>query len=204
MMKQLTALVNPDGEIERLWEQDTTEAGPVKPPPRVSDGYAYVALPTPFDMLAPPSNTCVAKYGEDGPYWVETSTLAASVAAALVEIDNFADAARLAVVGDAARIKEYERAQAGAEAYRDTGFTGSVPPGVASWAYAKRRQNWTAQQAAEDILAASARWYAALDGIRALRLDAKEGARAAATIDEVAATVAFFRATLTAAMQGVQ
>lgn len=204
-MKQLTALVNPRGEIERLWEQDTPEAGPVKPPPMIPADYRYVSLDGPFDVNSSPSPSCVAMIGADDlPYWAETGTLAQSVNSALLHIDGFADAARLSVVGDAARIKEYERAQAGAEAYRDAGFAGPVPPGVASWAYAKRRDSWTAQHAAEDILAASERWYAALDGIRALRLDAKEALRAAQTIEETAATVASFIATLTTAMQGVQ
>lgn len=150
-----------------------------------------------------PSATSEIQQLGDVLVWVETATLEQAQIEAISSIDAFADAARLAVVGDAARIKEYERAQAGAEAYRDAGFTGEVPPAVASWAYAKRRSEWTAQQAAEDILAASSRWYAALDEIRALRLDAKECTRFAETNEEVVAIAATFRATLTATMEGV-
>lgn len=135
---------------------------------------------------------------------VATISLPDHKARSILDVDRFADAARLKVVGDAARIKEYERAQSGAEQYRDAGYTGPVPPGVASWARAKRRDEWTARQAADDILAASARWYAALDGIRDLRLDAKESIRFAETIQEVEAIASTFRTTLTAAMQGVQ
>lgn len=157
-----------------------------------------------MQYLAQPTETSKAIVQDGLLVWVETASLEEVKAVAIGEIDQRADAARLAVVGDAARIKEYERAQAGAEAYRDAGFTGAVPPGVASWAFAKRRQSWTARDAAEDILAASARWYAALDGIRALRLDSKEAIRFAVTKDEVVAIASTFRSTLTAAMQGVQ
>lgn len=174
------------------------------PEPQQQSGVTFHKLLAPIDWSACPSISHVLKWNSGAPEWVDTETVAEKQARAIVEVDAFADAARLAVVGDAARIKEYEDAQLGAEQYRDAGYTGPVPPAVASWAYAKRREEWTAQQAAEDILAASARWYAALRGIRAMRLDAKETIRAAATGQEVAATAATFRTTLTAAMQGVQ
>jgi hypothetical protein len=172
------------------------------PAPRI--GYSYHRLESFIDWHGRPSVSHVLKWNSGAMDWVDSETLPEKQAHAIAEVDSFADASRLAVVGDAARIKEYERAQAGAEAYRDAGYTGAVPAAVASWAYAKRRAEWTAQQAAEDILAASTRWYAALDGIRAMRLDAKETIRAATTGEEVVATAATFRATLTAAMQGVQ
>ena len=181
---------------------DAGGMGPPSPPP---DGpYDYVPVAGRVSGVDKPSPTSKLRVVSGSMVWVEAAALADSIAATLAQIDAESDAARLAVVGDAARIKEYERAQAGAEAYRDAGFAGPVPSAVASWAYAKRRQSWTARQAAEDILAASSRWYAALDGIRALRLDAKESARAAQTTGEVATVAANFRTTLTAAMQGVQ
>jgi hypothetical protein len=122
-------------------------------------------------------------------------------AASVLAVDHTADIARAAVVGDPVRVKEYERAQQQAEAFRDAGFTGTAPSCVACWATAKE---WTDQQAAEDILAASARWLGALDGIRALRLQAKEDIRRATTNAEVDTLLATFTSTLTAAMQGVQ
>lgn len=180
--------------------------GGAEPAPR--DGFSYYpvlgpAIPT-IDWRTRPSVSHAVKWNGGAWEWVDTETIAEKQAQAIVEIDAFADARRMDVVGDAARIKEYERAQLGAEQYRDAGYAGPVPPAVASWAHAKRRESWTPKQAADDILAASARWYAALDGIRAMRLDAKETIRAATTGEEVATTVASFRSTLTAAMQGVQ
>lgn len=181
--------------------------GPILPPPEPMERngavLTYHLWDSPISFAAPfPAAALLFLDGQ--PQWVETRTLDEVRISAIAGVDQFADAARLAVVGDAARIKEYERAQLGAEQYRDAGFSGPVPAAVSSWAYAKRREEWTAQQAAEDILAASARWYVALDGIRAMRLDAKETIRSASTGQEVAATAATFRANLTAAMQGVQ
>lgn len=132
---------------------------------------------------------------------VDARALDAAIAKTVRAIDQLADKARLAVVGDAARIKEYERAQTHAEQYRNAGFAGPVPQSVASWSKAKK---WSAQAAAEDILAASERWYAALDGIRDLRLNAKEDAKRAGSNSAVDAILANFTAALYAAMQGVQ
>lgn len=178
--------------------------GPIEP--HEDDDGEYRLVSGPLALPPRPNAACLIYWPDDAdaPGWVDPRPLADIQAEAIAAIDAFADACRIAVVGDAARIKEYERAQLGAEQYRAAGYTGTVPPPVASWAHAKRREGWTPKQAADDILAASARWYVALDGIRAMRLDAKETIRAAATSEEVATTVATFRATLTAAMQGVQ
>ena len=133
--------------------------------------------------------------------WQDPRALIDTIAAAVTEVDRLADIARAAVVGDAVRVKEYEQAQIQAEAYRDAGFSGPVPDDVACWATAKR---WTAQEAAEDILAAAARWLGALSFIRNLRLNAKEDMRRATDNAAVDSRLATFAATLTAAMQGVQ
>jgi hypothetical protein len=133
--------------------------------------------------------------------WRDDRTIEDARAAAIIAVDREADTSRASVVGDPVRVKEYERAQQQAEAFRDAGFTGAAPSCVGCWATAKE---WTAQQAAEDILAASARWLGALDGIRALRLQAKEDIRRATSNTQVDTLLATFTATLTAAMQGVQ
>ncbi len=74
-MKQPTALVNPDGEIERLWEHDAPEVGPILYP-RVPVDYRYVVLPALFDINSPPTGSCVAMMGGDGtPYWQERGDL---------------------------------------------------------------------------------------------------------------------------------
>lgn len=118
----------------------------------------------------------------------------------LDHIDSLADRARLAVVGNAVRVEEYRRAFEQAKAYQDAGYTGDVGSNVQAWADAKE---WTAQQAAEDILAAAARWYGALDAIRAKRLKAKEDVRKATTTDSAATIANAFRVELDLMMQGV-
>jgi hypothetical protein len=132
---------------------------------------------------------------------VDARALAILVDHAVAAIDAHADAARNAVVGDGTRVVEYKRAEDGARAFKAAGYAGTAPPSVASWAAAK---DWTWQQSADDIIAAADRWYGALDAIRALRLQAKEDIRHAATNAAVDAILATFIATLTAAMQGIQ
>ena len=188
-------------EVDPLTDEFISEDEMGEPP--ANSVNVYHIVPARFNIPRPGPHHRI-KWIDGDRAWYDPRSIAQIREAAIVDIDISSDAARLTVVGDAARIKEYERAQAGAESYRDAGFSGPVPAAVASWAHAKRRDGWTTRQAAEDILAASARWYAALDGIRALRLDAKEGMRAAITKEEVATTAATFRASLTAAMQGVQ
>lgn len=99
-------------------------------------------------------------------------------------IDAAADAARLAVAGDPLRAAEYQIAEAEAKAYQAGGYAGECPPSVKSWAEAK---NWTAKQAADNIIAEAAAWNAALYAIRDARLKAKEGVRNALTADAAAA-----------------
>ncbi len=98
----------------------------------------------------------------------------------LQRIDDAADMARLAVVGDPLRATEYQMAEAEAKAYQAAGYTGEVPLSVASWAEAKQ---WTAKQAAESILAEAAAWNSALYAIRDVRLKAKEAVRNAPTAE---------------------
>ena len=131
---------------------------------------------------------------------VDARPLTLAISQTLSDVDRSADTARLLVVGDPVRVKEYERAEQQARAFRNDGYIGDVPASVECWAAAK---GWSAQHAADDILAASVRWYAALDGIRALRLAAKEGIRNATTNSAADAILANFSAALTTAMQGV-
>lgn len=92
-------------------------------------------------------------------------------------IDNAADTARQRIVGDPVRVIEYQVAEADAAAFKNAGYTGTVPPSIGVWAQAK---GWTAQQAADDILAAAASWRQALIGLRQARLVGKEAVRNAA------------------------
>jgi hypothetical protein len=124
--------------------------------------------------------------------------------AAANDIDAVADAARMRVVVDPVRMKEYEVAEEQAKAYKARGYDADVPPYVASWALAKAAQGWTNQQACDDILAASARWNYALAKIRELRLVAKEAVKLASSSADVDTIVNQFKATLGQLMQGVQ
>ncbi len=196
MMKQYLRL-NDENEVVGIFELPEDEV------PECGED-TVVENPTPFPKGWPsgPTQTSVLKFIDNEIAWVEVATLASVIAKAVAEVDLFADKCRLAVVGDAARIKEYERAQLHAEEYKAADWTmETVPSSVNSWATAK---GWTPRQAAEDILAASARWYGALDGIRALRLKTKEDIKAADTIAEALALLNTFKITLTAAMTGVQ
>ena len=114
-----------------------------------------------------------------------TFTLPAAPASPTVDelcakIDAEADAARLKIAGDPLRMVEYERADAEAKAFAAVGYTGDVPLSVADWAEAK---GWTAQEATDDILRASAAWNAALYAIRGIRLKGKEAVRNALEAD---------------------
>jgi hypothetical protein len=120
---------------------------------------------------------------------------------AITEIDAAADAARLKVVGDPVRMKEYETAEAQATQFKAANYEGTVPQYVKSWQEAKM---WTAQQACDDILAASVRWNMALAMLRDVRLKTKEAIRRSTTKTQVDGIVANFKSQLATAMQGVQ
>lgn len=111
-------------------------------------------------------------------------------AAAVERIDADVDAIYDKVMGR--RQAEYERTEIEAREYAEAGYTGTVPPMVQSWATAKA---WTAQAAADDILAVSSAWRTAQEVLRAQRLLRKEQARAAlgpAALNAVLATWAGF------------
>lgn len=74
------------------------------------------------------------------------------------------------------RQAEYERAEAEARAFAEADYTGATPPMVLSHAIAK---GWSAQVAADDILAVSAAWRTAQEVLRTQRLLRKEQARTA-------------------------
>lgn len=137
-------------------------------------------MPRPV-LLSQPLNlglvTAMAKYRiVDEIPLLELVSLDAAKAYAIPQIDVLCEAARLAVLGDSTRITDHARAKEDAIAFRDAGFAGDVPRGVAGWLHAKRREipQWTAQVAAEDILAAANSQDEILYGIRDLRLDSKE------------------------------
>lgn len=77
------------------------------------------------------------------------------------------------------RQPEYDQANADATAFKNAGYVGTVPAGVKSWADAT---GWTAQVAADDILAAAAKLTTARDAIRAKRLLLKQSAKGATSV----------------------
>jgi len=144
---------------------------------------------------------------DDYVVWAETNTpepadvppvptLPELKSAAVKHIDNDTDALYGAVIGN--RASEYVEAEAQANAYAAASYTGAVPDCVASWAAAKVAQSWTAQQAADDILATAAAWRTAQASIRAHRLLRKEQARLAEDAAGVDAALAQWAGFLTA------
>lgn len=97
--------------------------------------------------------------------------LAAALRAAVRQIDEAADAARVAVVGGSLRALEYERAAIEAKAFAAAGYAGDMPPAVQAWADAAELEP---QAAADSIITEADAWEAALYAIRAARLTGKQ------------------------------
>ncbi|MBN3862084.1 hypothetical protein HCU66_07555 [Pseudomonas frederiksbergensis] len=97
--------------------------------------------------------------------------LAAALVAAAQQVDQAADAARVAVLGDSLRALEYERAAVEAKAFAAAGYTGDMPPSVQAWAEAAELEP---RAAADGIIAEADAWQAALYAIRAARLKGKQ------------------------------
>ena len=154
-------------------------------------------------QAAPPAQTAKGHYEQQ---WIvssmfatqaeEEAAIAADVqskrVAAVMQIDVDTDALYGAVLGN--RTEEYTSAANDAQAYKAAGYTGTVPPGVQSWATAK---SWTATKAADDILATAAAWVGAQNAIRAARLLRKEQVRATTNTKGVADALAAWAGFLT-------
>lgn len=119
--------------------------------------------------------------------------LPGSRARLIAKIDIDVDAVYAAVVGN--RSDEYTAAASAAATFAAAGYTGTVPPSVQCWATAK---GWTAKQAADDILGASANLTGLRENIRAQRLAKKEVARGAGTEAAVASVAAQWAGALAA------
>jgi len=126
--------------------------------------------------------------------WVRTPTLAEVKAQALVMIDAEAGAARMRYITDtpgqqAVYLRKYQQALA----YRDAGYTGTVPPYIAAEAAAT---DGMAQQAADGIIVIAELWDNVLSpAIEQARIGGK---RAVDGAENVAAANAARSATLTA------
>ncbi len=97
-------------------------------------------------------------------------------------IDEAAGAKRAVLLSPGSFVdQEYIFAYTDALAYQAAEYVGPVPAGVQSWADAKIADEWTAEDAARDILDTRAEWYAAGMTLRTIRLAGKEAVRNAAT-----------------------
>lgn len=126
------------------------------------------------------------------------------------QVDAARDEAYAAIGGNnAGRVQEYIMARADAVAFRDAGYTGTVPVFVASWVTPER----DAQQSTDGIIATADAWTEfvgmvrsyALPGKYAVNMAADEAsARAAAdqAITSIAAAVAYAKAQTEAAEAG--
>ncbi|HBI69614.1 MAG TPA: hypothetical protein DDZ22_11515 [Massilia sp.] len=201
MMKPLLMVRDTDSFVLGvMWHEDPDD-GPIKPQAGPLPGTILVRHGEDFTREG--RRDTEAAYWRDGTVeWEDHAVLEDERASAIDAIDAAGETLRLAVISRMTQTPEYVRAEQHAREYRAAGYPEGedayVPPGVASWAMAKWREDWTARQAADDILATADRWYALLDEIRALRLANKEDARHAATAGEVAAIVADMQADMRA------
>lgn len=117
----------------------------------------------------------------------------ATIDATILEVDQQCDAARLLIVGDPIRLKEYETAGDEAQDFKDAKYLGPVPRSVKSWAEAK---NWTAIQAADDILVAAGKWNEVMYALRDLRLKVKERIKVQTTEPAIASQFTSFQVQL--------
>jgi thioesterase domain-containing protein len=216
MTKYYYADVMPDGSVRACFAYEAPEVGPPTegpPDPQFEaqiEG-ALTSLDAPIDWAGPTPTSVL--YMVDGTLtWVETAALADVAARAQVSIDALGDAARESVIINPTKSIEYQRAEAQARPYAAAGYPDPVPSCVASWARAKRWVNagvpWTGKRAADDIIATADLWNGALDGIRDLRLDAKQHIEAIeadplGTVDQVMAVQTQFEADLKRLMQGL-
>jgi len=87
-------------------------------------------------------------------------------------IDKKADDVRRRIIGDPARLPEYEYTGRQAREFKASGYDVSVvPPTVKSWAQAT---GMTYQQACDNIIGEADMWEMALFMIREIRLKAKQ------------------------------
>ena len=138
------------------------------------------------------------------PTQVELDAIAAAEAARVLtvaratlirQIDADTDAIYRAVQGD--RAMEYVLAESDAKYFKSTGYTGTPPDSVTSWASAKGQ---TATWATDDILTTAAGWRQAQASIRATRLTLKELARTGSDMAPIAAQWAGFVAAIRTAL----
>jgi hypothetical protein len=126
--------------------------------------------------------------------------IGAALIVACQQIDQAADQARRAVLGDTLRALEYQTAALEAEAFAQGGYAGDVPPTVQAWMDAAELD---AQAATDSILAEAAAWKGALYKIRAARLKGKQEVRKRGTHSAAEASADEAITAILAGIQGV-
>jgi hypothetical protein len=178
--------------------------GPIEPLQQPDEGFYLVAWQGTLNLSDPPSSTSRLKWDGQEPVWVETAPLADIIARVRDDIDARGEVLRLAVVSRRTlKADEYAQAEMQARAWRAAEYAGDPPEDVASWADARHREEMTAVQAAENILAQADMYRSILSGIRRLRLRHMEDARHAATPEEAAACGQAFAAELATLAAGI-
>lgn len=174
--------------------------GPTAETPPAQEGVVFYPWQGTLALSDAPAPDAVLEW-QNEPVWVVS--LASRIAHGIDQIDAAAEVARMAVIAKQTNTLEYTRAEIQARAFKAAGYPAdNVPSSVSSWAEAKHRDNWTAQQAADDIIATADDWYGLLDEIRRLRLIAKEDVRHGADVDAVRARVTQFAADLASLTTG--
>jgi hypothetical protein len=197
MTLDLLIVSEADGSIFGTMRVPDPDAGPGKPWASPPPGMRLVNHPALFSRDGH-GDTEVAYLRDDVIVW-EASPLPACQARALQQIDAAGEALRLAVVNQMTmQTEEYRQALQQAQAWRAAGYPETeeqpAPPDVVSWAVAKWRNSWTAQQAADDILATATLWATVISTVRTLRLANKEDVRHADDTTSINAIVADMRA----------
>jgi len=106
--------------------------------------------------------------------------LAAALPVAASQVDEAADAARSAVLGDPLRAVEYRLTAEEAERYAAAAYDGPIPATVQAWMDAAELD---AKAATDNILAEAHAWKGAIYAIRAARLKGKQQVLKAQTHD---------------------
>lgn len=174
------------GEIHRICSVDDPDEGPPNQPD--AEGMPQY-LGTSFAWNAPTSTSRPTwPAGATAIVWVDDTALAVAIAAARDAIDAAAETVRQAAVAKRTlKADEYAQAETQARAWRASAYVGDAPVDVQAWADARYRDNMTARQAADDIIAQGDAYRSLLSGVRAARLKEMENARYATTPQEAAA-----------------
>ena len=126
--------------------------------------------------------------------------LGAALAVAILQIEQAADQARSAVLGDPLRAVEYRLTAEEAERFAATSYAGPIPATVQAWMDAA---SLDARAATDSILIEASAWRSAVYAVRAARLKGKYEVLKAQTHEAAEALADAAIATIRASVQGV-